>query len=998
MKKTYLAILLSVTSFWCAEARKVEVHVMDFWNRPLSEVTICTSNTQSLLGLTDEQGCAQIEVPEGSEIILTLFNRQSRIVRVNTSRIEVRLSDKDRLFDIGYDERIRKSESTASLSQAVSEDIQASGNTTVMNNLYGLIPGLGVYQGSNLPWDNSPSLYVRGQGSFGGNQVLVLVDGIERDMAQISPKEVESITVLKDAASLALYGNRGADGVVVITTKRGGDHGLRSQIDYNFGVQTPFRIPHMADGYTYASAVNEALSNDGLSPRYTMHDMRLIAGHMHPQLFPDIDWQALILRKVAFTHDVNLTFDGKGQRIRYFVYANYNSNRGFLNNTEMNDGYSTQIGMDALKVRSNIEARLTKSTVARINLMGRLMQYQHPSAGTNLSGMYDTPAAAFYPLAPQSEGGGWVRSRLCKNPLADLTSRGYNTVLQRTLFADLTIDQNLEMITPGLSAQVRVAYDNSAEITDMRTCDFAYMEVSSANDEIGNVKELLYTPYGNNRNMEFNSKLSTSINRTSVWAKILYDRKFGAHGISARLIFNENRSDYRGANNSYMYRDGIVSGGYNYDSRYLFNAVLTYAGASQMPAGDKYRVYPAFAVAWIASNESFLHDNRIVDLLKLRASFGVTGMSARLSYDMDKQFNGGGNSYIFVGSTSQYGTAQGALPSTGIEPEREYRSNIGIELSLFKALTLDADFFYNKRRNIRISSEGTLSGVLGIGTPDVFTGEVRNYGWEVALGWRKQIGDFSYGLHGQISYAKNKIIRKEEGYKPHWYMYASGNTIDRFYGLMADGLYQSNDFNVDGTLRPGLPVSTYRSNVQPGDVKYVDLNGDGRIDANDCAYQLYAALPQIYYGFNIELEWRGFGLNAYFQGMGRSTVTTTLASIYQPLYGNERNISEHYMENRWSPYNTSGHYPRLTTQSNANNFAPSSLWTECGDFLKLRTLSLSYKLPARLASKIRMRECCLYLKGMNLFSADRIDILDPEYINTGYPSARSYQIGFNLIF
>ena len=478
----------------------------------------------------------------------------------------------------------------------------------------------------------------------------------------------------------------------------------------------------------------------------------------------------------------------------------------------------------------------------------------------------------------------------------------------------------------------------------------------------------------------------------------MYDRKFGAHGISARLIFNENRFDYRGANNSYMYRDGIVSVGYNYDSRYLFNAVLTYAGASQMPAGDKYRVYPAFAVAWIASNESFLHDNRIVDLLKLRASFGVTGMSARLSYDMDKQFNGGGNSYIFVGSTSQYGTAQGALPSTGIEPEREYRSNIGIELSLFKALTLDADFFYNKRRNIRISSEGTLSGVLGIGTPDVFTGEVRNYGWEVALGWRKQIGDFSYGLHGQISYAKNKIIRKEEGYKPHWYMYASGNTIDRFYGLMADGLYQSNDFNVDGTLRPGLPVSTYRSNVQPGDVKYVDLNGDGRIDANDCAYQLYAALPQIYYGFNIELEWRGFGLNAYFQGMGRSTVTTTLASIYQPLYGNERNISEHYMENRWSPYNTSGHYPRLTTQSNANNFAPSSLWTECGDFLKLRTLSLSYKLPARLASKIRMRECCLYLKGMNLFSADRIDILDPEYINTGYPSARSYQIGFNLIF
>lgn len=215
---------------------------------------------------------------------------------------------------------------------------------------------------------------------------------------------------------------------------------------------------------------------------------------------------------------------------------------------------------------------------------------------------------------------------------------------------------------------------------------------------------------------------------------------------------------------------------------------------------------------------------------------------------------------------------------------------------------------------------------------------------------------------------------------------------------MADGLYQAEDFEADGTLRKGLPVTTYQSDVQPGDVKYADLNGDGKIDANDCAYQLYAALPQIYYGFHVGLQWRGLGLNAYFQGTGRSTVATTLASIYQPLYGNDRNVSEYYMQNRWSPYDTTGRYPRLTTQSNANNFATSSLWTERGDFFKLRTLSLSYRLPSRIASKIRMRECSLYLKGMNLFSTDHIDILDPEYINTGYPSARSYQIGLNLIF
>lgn len=998
MKKAYLAILLTLAALCGAKAQKVEVRVTDSWNRPLSEVAVRVGDEQTVRALTDERGIAEVEAPEGSEITLTLFNRQSRTVRVEGPQLEVRLTDNDRLFDIGYDERIRKSESSASLSQAAAGDIEAAGNTNVMNNLYGLIPGLGVYQGSNLPWDNNPKLYVRGQGSFGGNQVLVLVDGIERDMAQVNPEEVESITVLKDAATLALYGNRGADGVVVITTKRGGNHGLRSRISYDFGVQTPFRIPRMADGYTYASAVNEALTNDGLTPRYTMHDMRLIANGQRPQLFPDIDWQALMLRQAAFTHDLNLSFDGNGKLIRYFVYANYNSYRGLLNNTEMNDGYSTQVGMDALKVRSNIEARLTKSTVARVNVMGRLMQYQQPTAGTDLAGMYDTPSAAFYPLAPAADGGGWARSRLFENPLAEMVSRGYSTVLQRTLFADLTIDQDLSSLTPGLSLQVRVAYDNSADITDARTCNYAYMEVTPVNDAVGNVEQLLYTPYGNNSNMTFNSSLTASMNRTSVWAKVLYDRQFGAHGISARLIFNENRSDYRGANNSYMYRDAIASVGYNYDSRYVVNAVLSYAGASQMPSGDKYRIYPAVSAAWIASNESFLRESRAIDLLKLRASFGVTGISTRLSYDMDKQFNGSGNSYIFVGNVSQYGTAQGALPSTGIEPEREYRSNVGLELGVFDQLTFDADLFYNVRRHIRVSSEETLSGVLGIGAPDIFTGEVRNYGWELALGWRKRIGDFAWGLRGQISYAKNEILQKEEGYKPYWYMYARGNAIDRFYGLMADGLYQAGDFEADGSLRKGLPVTTYQSKVQPGDVKYVDLNGDGKIDANDCAYQLYAALPQIYYGFNVEFRWRGLKLDAYFQGTGRSTLTTTLASIYQPLYGNDRNVSQYYMRNRWSPYDTSGRYPRLTTQSNANNYAASSLWTERGDFLKLRTLTLSYRLPSGIASRMRMRECSLYLRGMDLFSADRVDILDPEYISTGYPSARSCQIGLNLIF
>ena len=282
--------------------------------------------------------------------------------------------------------------------------------------------------------------------------------------------------------------------------------------------------------------------------------------------------------------------------------------------------------------------------------------------------------------------------------------------------------------------------------------------------------------------------------------------------------------------------------------------------------------------------------------------------------------------------------------------------------------------------------------------PDVFTGKVRNYGGELAVGWRRRTGDFGYAVRGNIGYARNKILNKEEEYKPFDYMRITGQPVGTFYGLVADGMYQDGDFNVDGSLREGLPVSSYQNTVRPGDVKYRDLNRDGRIDDYDRTYQLYAAVPEIYYGFSVELKYRGFGVSAYFQGVAHSTLETTLSSIYQPLYGNDRNVSEYYMEHRWSRFNTEGRYPRLTTLANGNNYTQSSLWTENGNFLKLRTLQAYYKLPSKIARKLRMRECSFYFRGLNLFSADHVGILDPEYVSTGYPSSRSYQIGLNVIF
>lgn len=932
MKKISIILLFLTAVCPLAQAQRVKVYVTDAWDKPLGEVAVTLGRGRTPVAVTGADGMAEVDAGEGDRMTLTLLNRMSRTVAVSGGEMHIRLTDDDVLFDVGYDERVRKGSASASLAGAAAREIEAGGRTDLMSNLYGLIPGLGVRQGENLPWDSAPDLNVRGVGSFGGNSVVVLVDGIERDAACLDREEVERITVLKDAASLALYGNRGADGIVAVTTRRGGDHGLRTRIDYNFSVQTPFRVPDMADAATYATAVNEALENDGLAPRYTQRDIRSMVRGERTDVLPNVDWRKAVLRNAGFNHDLNLSFDGSGSRMRYFVLANYNSNRGMLDNTDLNDGYSTQIEMYSLKLRSNLEAAITKTTTARMNLMGRLMQYQLPNAGVALDDMYD------------------------------------------------------------------IAYDNSAEITDAHSRKYAYSNTSTVFDADGNAASLAFVPQGNDTELAFDSFLSYSVMRASVWAKVLYDRSFGKHTVTGRLIFSENKSRYRGANNTYMYRDYIASAGYNYDDRYVVNAVATYGGSSRMPYGDKYRFYPAVSGAWIISNEAFLRDSRVVDLLKLRASFGIVGMDARLSYDMDKQFNGPGNSYIFAGITSSNSLAQGALPSAGIEPERDYKTNVGLELSLLGSLSVEVDFFRNMRHNIRTSAAGTVSSVLGVGVPDVFTGKVRNYGGELAVGWRRRTGDFGYAVRGNIAYARNKILNKEEEYKPFDYMRITGQPVGTFYGLVADGMYQDGDFNADGSLREGLPVSSYQNTVRPGDVKYRDLNRDGRIDDYDRTYQLYAAVPEIYYGFSVELKYRGFGVSAYFQGVAHSTLETTLSSIYQPLYGNDRNVSEYYMEHRWSRFNTEGRYPRLTTLANGNNYTQSSLWTENGNFLKLRTLQAYYKLPSKIARKLRMRECSFYFRGLNLFSADHVGILDPEYVSTGYPSSRSYQIGLNVIF
>lgn len=987
-------LIFGLCSWLKAQEIDVRIRVVDEWNSPLQGVMMYLENSKKETYLSDKQGVIECKVTEGEELNFLKYNQLLRKVKVTGTTMTVKLDKMNRLFDLGYDERVTKENTSAAIDGVSSEEIKVSGETNLLNTLYGVIPGLAVYQNSSLPWDSTPNIYIRGNASNQGNKVLVLVDGVEREVSDLNVDEIESVTVLKDAASLALYGNRGTDGVVCITTKRGGDHKLRTHVGYDFMVQTPFRVPRMADAVSYANAVNEALGYDGLAPRYTQTDLQALQNGTSPLAV--VDWKEQILRKAAFNHDLNISFDGSNDRMRYYVFANYTSNRGFFNNTDLNDGYSTQAEMYALKLRTNLEANISPTTVARMNLMGRLMQYQEPKAGTSLNDMFSTPAIA---SPVYDTNGGWAKNQMFSNPLAALVAGGYKQKLHRTLFADLTVEQDLSMITSGLSAQVRITYDNSADILDQRTKDYAYSIVTPVLNKAGNISDLSYNKYGNDTELYFSSNLHWQVMRTYIWGKINYERDFGRHHVNVAGIYSQGRRKYMGANGTDAFRDYIGHVSYNYANRYLVDVVCSYAGSLKMPVGDKYRVYPAMSVAWVVSNEDFMQRFSALDYLKLRASLGVTGNDYRLKYDMDKQFNGEGNSYVFVGMTSVSGLAQGGFPSTGIEPEKEYKTNVGVELGLWKGLTMQVDAFYNRRKNIMEYASGVYSSVVGRDVGALFNGEVKNYGGELTLGWRQQVScDFSYSVSGHVSYAKNEIININEEHHPYSYMYATGNSIGRFYGLMAEGLYKEEDFDAQGNLLSGLPVSTFETTVHPGDVKYKDLNGDGKIDDYDNCYQQYSTLPEIYYGFSLGANYKRWGIKANFQGVAHRTVATTLSSIYQPLYGNNKNVSEHYLQNRWTEATPDARYPRLTTLSNNHNFQASNLWTERGDYLKLRALELSYQLPARVTEKMRVGDCRLFLKGMNLFSIDRVGIMDPEQIDMEYPSSRSYLIGINVLF
>lgn len=875
-----------------------------------------------------------------------------------------------------------------------SSAIEKSPYIDVSKALYGKIAGLNVYQGTGASPENISTL------SIHGHTPLVLVDGYPRDIEDVTAGEIESIYILTDATASALYGIRGANGVVLITTKRGKEGKLNVKLGYDFGVNTQFRSPEFADAYTYANAYNAALVNDGFAPRYNGRELDAFLSGAYPYDFPNIDWWNESLNKTGMTHNLKMSFDGGNERFRYYAVVDYYRDRSMLKSNTEDNRFNSAPNDTRLSVRANIDVNITKSTYMKASIMGKLKEVRSSLYERDYSIMellYRLPAAAF-PV--KYENGIYGGSSLYDNPVYLLKDNGDFRRVFGTMMADMSLRQSFDVITKGLGAELSVAFDNVGAMQETSTKTLRYM---NSNATISDDGTLITSPdiqgtdgatiaHGSGGN-------TTLFLRSDFQAKIDYNRTFGKHTVGAAVIYDMQAVTRTGQNLSTKNMSILATANYNYDNRYTVSAVFNRSGSAYLPKGNKFANYPAVSAAWTASNESFLKDSKNLNLLRLHASYGFSGWDGNLIHDLWRYTYGpvDGHNYFFqTGATSNAASGEGTLPVIGLVAERSEKATVGIDLGAFEnRLTASVEGFMETRSNIRVSGSTTTSGILGATVGDLCEGINKYKGIDFSVNWQDRIGDFGYGVGVTGAYMESEIVNNNQAYQEYDYLYMAGNPVGQCYGLEAIGFFGSQQ-EINNS-----PVQTF-SDVRPGDVKYKDQNGDNRIDEKDVVRMFGSTKPRFYFGFNVNFSYKGFEVSADFQGMTGVTVDLRTSALYHPFFNNNSNkagtISNTFLKNEvfWTPENKdAATMPRLTTLANANNYHASSLWYRDGSFIKLRNVTVAYTFPK---SMTRFADLKVFVTGTNLFSADNLGFADPEQLAIAYPSTRSYWAGIKFNF
>nr|WP_321408398.1 TonB-dependent receptor [uncultured Carboxylicivirga sp.] len=962
---------------------------------------------------TDNNGHFFLDVP-GKESILEInyIGFKSKEITIGSNInfniiLEEDITNLEEVVVTGYGKQ-KKMSVIGAIESVSPQDLQVGTTRSISNNLAGQIAGVIAVQRSGEPGYDNSNFWIRGISSFSGNQnPLVLIDGIERDLNNIDPAEIESFSVLKDASASAMYGVRGANGVIIINTKRGQIGAPAVDIRIEQSVARPTKLPEFIGAADHMQLLNDLKENKSQLPYSQEQIYRTRTGYDR-DLYPDTNWLDEITEDYAYTTRANLTVGGGSDFLRYSLVGTYFGEKGMLA-TDNTLPYNTAINLKRYNMRANVDIDVTGTTTLRMNIGGYLQQRRGQNSSTD-----DTFGAAFVTspfVHPTRYSDGTIPvipNRV--NPWAMATQKGYKTSTSSQIQSLFSVEQNLKMITEGLKAKVTFSFDSYSFGDMIRGMNPTYYNVATGRDIEGNLIHSILS-YGDDA---LGHSKSGDYGNKSVYfeANTTYNHQFnGLHDVDVLFLYNQQSFD----DGSFQpYRKQGIAGrlSYMFDSRYIAEVNFGYNGSENFEKGKRFGFFPSAAIGWLISEESFLKNNfDALSKLKLRASIGKAGNDniggRRFAFMTTIATNTTGYNWGDTGQIGRSGITEGEIGVPDLKWETALKYNAGLELGLWNEFNLQVDLFKEERNDIFMQRTIIPSQSGIINNPWANFGQVNNEGIEFSLTYNKAINqDFQIGLRSTFTYAKNTVIEYDEPESVKGtHRSITGLSLNTLWGLQADRLFTVDDFDESGNLKEEIPFHNVgAANVRPGDIKYVDRNEDGIISDEDEGFIGGTVDPRMVYGFGGNINYKNWDFNFFFQGVGDTYRMIGGSTYFLPGSGQGLlgNVYSNYND-RWTEDNQSQDvfWPRLSEGPNKHNYRASTWWKQDMSFLRCKLIELGYTLPKSLTNKVGINSTRLYVSGNNLFYLSKFKLWDPE-LNTGdglkYPGMSSLMLGAVISF
>lgn len=1018
MKKFLLIILYMVIGYVSdayAQSQTIEIagNVKDETNTPLIGVNISVKNVTGLGVITDIDGNYKIKAAPYSTLIFSYigFDTQEIIIKegmrtLNVVMKEAQASVLDEVVITGMG-----AQKKVTLTGAVSNvDIKHLKTTTssITNALAGNVPGILARQTSGQPGKSNSEFWIRGISTFGANNsALVLVDGFERDLNEINVEDIESFSVLKDASATAIYGSRGANGVILINTKRGkaGKVNINAKYESTYNMRT--YTPEFVDGYTYAKMLNESRTTRYLEPLYTEDDLYLFKSGMDPDLHPNVDWLDLLLKDGAMTNRATLDISGGGSTARYFVSASYINEDGMYKVDKAMKDFDTNSTFQRWNYRMNVDVDITKTTLLKVGVSGWLSKQNESGFGewqiwASSMGQNPITIPVIYSNGKFPSAGNNERA----NPWILATQGGYIENWDNTIQTNVSLEQDLKFITKGLKFIGRFGYDTKNEQERRNRQWPEQWRAERERDSNGNI---VYKKLNDERLMYHES--SAKGTRKEFFEAILqYNRTFKNHQVGGTLKYTQdvttNTQDVSGYNWLDRKHQGLAGRfTYGWKYHYLVDFNFGYNGSENFASGHQFGFFPAYSAAWNIAEEPFIKNKlKWMNMFKLRYSYGKVGSDyvggTRFPY-LAEFGNQNNTSYQWAdyNNNNKYNAlTYTRIASSNITWEIATKHDLGIDLSLWNdKFTATVDYFHETRDGIYLQREN-LPQIVGLNglKPYANIGKIRSTGFDGNFALHHKIDKVDLTVRGNFTYGKNKILEYDETNSVYPYRRNAGWRVNQAKGLIALGLFKDYE-----DIR-NSPTQTFGT-VMPGDIKYKDINSDGIIDKNDIVPIGATTRPNLIYGFGISANWKGFDFSAHFQGAGKSSFFIKGQSVYAFSEGEWGNVMQDMVDSGyWSlgtNENPDAKYPRLSWNGSANNNRDSSFWLRDGSYLRLKTLEVGYTLPQKITRLLKMNNMRIFFIGTNLLTFSDFKLWDPEMGSSngqGYPLTKSCTLGLTV--